>query len=319
MPPPRVSVIMPTLNGAAYVREALASVCAQTFRELEILVLDDGSEDDTLAIVSELQDARVRVEQNTTRLGLARNWNKGIQLTSGDYVIILHQDDRLAPEMMATQAARLEQHPNAGYAYSAYRLINDKGETLQIVKPFAADHIWRGADEFAQHLRKNYVQCPTVLVRRECYARLGGFNLNLRYALDWEMWMRIESHGYDVAYSAQVLADWRLHASSATRGIERAQDLMIRDMLMAHDAVFAQIPPEGKSLRALKRRAGYEIIKQSILRVYDSARHSDQRAVWRNLRASWIAFAHSGDVGFFPFVVGDALRFLRRARNPVER
>jgi glycosyltransferase involved in cell wall biosynthesis len=311
-----VSVIIPTFNGASYVGEALASACAQTLKEFEILVLDDGSSDNTLEIVAQCGDPRLCVVRNLSTLGLAGNWNRGVELSQGEYVLILHQDDRLAPQMLETQVSRLRREPEAGYAYSAYRLIDPAGQVLQVVRPFPGDHVWQGEKEFEHHLRKNYVQCPTVVVRRACYEALGGYSSRLKYALDWEMWLRIESHGYRVAYSAQPLSDWRLHGESATWLIAKEQNVHINDEMAALDLTFENIPPEQGALRLLRRRAYFELIKQCMLRAKDTAQHKDWKAVRRHLNAARLAYARGGDFGFFPFFVTDLARFLgRRMRS----
>lgn len=308
----KVSVIIPTYNGAPYIAEALASVCAQTFNDLEIVVLDDGSTDHTLQIVAQCHDPRLRIIRNSARLGLAGNWNAGIAQSQGEYILILHQDDRLAPTMLATRVKQLDENPRAGFAYGAYRLIDSAGQTLQIAQPFAVDHVWDGAEEFKHHIRKNYVQCPTIVVRRACYESLGGFNPQLKYALDWEMWLRIESHGYQVTYSAQVLSDWRLHAVSATRVLANEPDLHIQDELAALDCVFEHIPDEYAELRLLRQRAHFELIKQCLLRAGDAARYHDWSSARRHWRAAQLAYARGGNWHFLPFLARDAIRFTRQ-------
>jgi hypothetical protein len=307
-----VSVTIPTFNGAAYVGEALASACAQTLEDLEILVLDDGSSDSTLDVVAQCVDPRVRVVRNPSRLGLAGNWNRAIKLSRGDYVLILHQDDRLVPQMLETQLGRLAQEPEAGYAYSAYRMIDSAGQVLQVVRPFSEDHVWEGEEEFKHHLRKDYVQCPTVVVRRACYEALGGYNPGLKYALDWEMWLRIESHGYRVAYSAQPLSDWRLHSKSATSLMAAEQDVHVKDEMAALELTFESIAPEHSGLRLWRRRAYFELVKQCLLRCMDTARYKDWNGVHRHLNAARLAYARGGDLGFFPFLFMELALFLRR-------
>lgn len=307
-----VSIIIPTFNGAAFVGDALGSVCAQSLRDLEILVLDDQSTDGTLNIVAQCHDPRLRVVRNSARLGLAGNWNRGIQLTCGEYVLILHQDDRLAPLMLETQVDRLEQSQDAGYAYSGYRLIDERAEVLQVVKPFPEDHVWTGEQEFRWHLRKSYVQCPTVVVRRTCYETLGLFDTRLVYALDWEMWLRMETHGYFVVYVAEPLADWRLHGKSATWSILGKQHVHIKDEIAALDLAFDKIPAGRGELSLYRRHAFFELIKQSMLRAIHAARHGDWPGTRRHLHAARLVYRHAGDLGFFPFLLLELTRFVGR-------
>lgn len=308
-----VSVIIPTYNGAAFVDEALSSVCAQSLGDLEIIAVDDGSIDGTLDIVARCRDPRLRVIRNTTHLGLAGNWNYGVELSKGEYVMILHQDDRLAPRMLEKQVDSLSKVTGSGIAYAAYRLINANGEMIHVVRPFPDDHVWSGEQEFGFLIRKCYIQCPTVVARRSCYEELGLFNPRLVYALDWEMWLRMASHGYSVVYQAEPLADWRIHDRSTTRSLEREDDVQIIDQLAALDFVFDNVPEEHASLQGLRKRASYELIKQALLRAIDAKRHNYPPGVRRNLRAAKLAYAHGGDMGFFPFVLRDSLRFIKKS------
>ena len=99
---PSVSICIPTFNGAAYIRECVESALAQTFSNVEVIIADDASTDDTTAIATQLAsvDSRVRVSCNTTNLGLVRNWNRAIGLATGAWVKLLFQDDLLDPQYL---------------------------------------------------------------------------------------------------------------------------------------------------------------------------------------------------------------------------
>src|SRR5688572_15476095 len=105
MSTPRVTVAVPTYNGQAFIEEAIASVLAQVFDDFELVVVDDGSDDATLAIVSRFHDPRLRVEAHPVRLGLVENWNRCLAAATGDYVTIFHQDDVMAPHNLASKVA----------------------------------------------------------------------------------------------------------------------------------------------------------------------------------------------------------------------
>ena len=102
---------MPAWNGAAYIEQAVSSVLAQTFEDFELLVIDDCSDDDTVAIVSRFDDPRIRVEVNQSRLGLVGNWNRCLEEASGEYVNIFHQDDVMAPDNLRRKVELLDQQP----------------------------------------------------------------------------------------------------------------------------------------------------------------------------------------------------------------
>ncbi len=119
---------MPVYNGATYLRQALASIIDQTYTRIEIVVVDDGSTDDSWAIVNSFADSRIVAVRNATNLGPEANFNKVLAAATGAYVKLFGQDDVLAPECLAIQVRALEDHPSAVLAFSKRRIIGPKNE-----------------------------------------------------------------------------------------------------------------------------------------------------------------------------------------------
>lgn len=242
---PAISVCIPNYNYANYLAECIESVLAQDFSDFELLIQDDGSTDDWEAVVHQFRDARISVERNAARLGWVGNWNACIERARGELIALLHADDYFLPGMLRTADQAFQSRDKVGLVFSAVQLIDGEGTLKRVWQPFAHDFV-RSSKEFLPELvRGNFIRTPTVIVRRECYDRLGAFSRKLAFTADWEMWLRIAAE-YEVAYFATPYAAYREHAGNATRAFERnVKDLQAdRDAL----ALFFQEHPESVSL-----------------------------------------------------------------------
>jgi len=187
---PTVSVVIPAYNYGRYLREALDSVLAQTFADLEAVVVDDGSTDDTAAIVRTYADPRVRyIYQANAGLSAARN--TGIRETRAPFIALLDADDMWLPGMLATVMARFaECPPEVGMIACASTRVDEKGAPLG-GKTFAhsRDRWFTARDIVLQ----NRFMPSTVVARRQAYAACGDFDTTLRSSEDRDMWIRIGS------------------------------------------------------------------------------------------------------------------------------
>jgi hypothetical protein len=227
---PRVTVAVPAWNGAAYIEQAVSSVLAQTFDDFELVVIDDCSDDDTVAIVSRFEDSRIRIEANASRLGLVGNWNRCLEAASGEYVSLFHQDDVMMPDNLARKVSVLDEHSSVAFVYSDVTQIDPAGEVLAeswYVPPEPGDAGVHAGLTFLERLftGENLVCCPTVVMRRGMM-RDGGFDSHLPFTADWEMWMRLCLF-HDVACVPDRLVHYRRHATAETerfsgvRGLEQ--------------------------------------------------------------------------------------------------
>jgi glycosyltransferase involved in cell wall biosynthesis len=220
--PPLVSVCIPTYNRAGLLAGALQSVLAQTVDDLEVIVSDNASPDDTPGVVAACTDPRLRYHRNARNIGGRANWNQAFSLARGRYIAPFPDDDLMLPENLACKVAALDAHAGAGLVHSKYHLIDQQDAVIRPDTNWGhgpdrfADAVESGRDVLRLMLRSyNRINLPTVLFRRECYERLGGFTDRLALAEDWEYWMRIAAH-YDVAFLARPLVKWRLHNGSLT-------------------------------------------------------------------------------------------------------
>jgi glycosyltransferase involved in cell wall biosynthesis len=204
---PKVSVLIPTRNRASFLREAIASVRAQTFQDFEIVIIDDASDDDTAAVIADLGDPRMRYFRHPQNLGEAASRNAGLAHAGGEYIAFLDDDDTWLAEKLAAQVQLLDRSPSRiGAVYTGYDRIDIKtGATISTVP--AEKH----GDIYGELREQNWVGCPsTVMVRRECFDRVGWFDENIKFGVDYDMWIRISRH-YQFATIDRPLVRYTVH------------------------------------------------------------------------------------------------------------
>jgi glycosyltransferase involved in cell wall biosynthesis len=214
---PKISVCVPTYNRGRYLSEALDSILGQSLQDIEIIISDDASTDDTPAIVAQVRDERLRYVRQARNMGIAENRNRCLAMARGQYITWLDSDDIYHPEMLAVQSAVLDRHPNVGLVHGAFEVIDSEGRRLpDWPLPFARDVIEPGKAAFRELVLSNYVNGATVMVRRDCQERVGPYAAGLgKSSEDWEMWLRIALHA-DLAYTAAPLAQYRQHSGSSS-------------------------------------------------------------------------------------------------------
>ncbi|MBK1612281.1 hypothetical protein CKO44_02225 [Rubrivivax gelatinosus] len=225
MSQPSVSVVIPTYNRARFLPAAVASVRAQTAACAEIVIVDDGSSDDTGQVVAALGAGIVYVRQDNAGPAAARN--RGIRTARGDCIAFLDTDDRWLPHKIERQLALLVRHPSVALV-SADMAIEDEHGVQQV----ASNFVLRGLHGFFEGLggapvpeaprrllEINFVNTSTVLVRREVLAALEGFDTGLRYGEDLELWLRIAAR-HDLACVASVEEIRVEHSHNVTKSVE---------------------------------------------------------------------------------------------------
>lgn len=209
---PKVSVIIPAYNAMDYLPESLQSVFNQTFEDYEVVVVDDGSQDDIKSWASSIEDPRFRLISQTNK-GLAGARNTGIQESRGEYLAFLDADDNWHDSKLEKQVKILEKKPNVGLVYCWMRLVDQFGSpTGRFVKNNLAGMVWK------QLLISNCVGSgSTPMIRRNCFETVGNFDENLgSYMEDRDMWLRIAPH-YAFEVVKTVLVDYRQHPGSASK------------------------------------------------------------------------------------------------------
>lgn len=185
---PLISVIIPTYNLATHLAEAVASVHAQDWTNLEIIVVDDGSTDDTATVLDALTEAGDLRWFRQNNAGAAAARNRGIQEAKGEWIAFLDADDLWLPGKLAAQFQRLEQNPEAVFSYTDVRLRSESNSERDL--ECGTD----GQPLLLRLLAGNLFATPTVIVKRERLEEIGLFDTALRTGEDWDMWLRLACH-----------------------------------------------------------------------------------------------------------------------------
>lgn len=197
---PRVSVILPTHNPGAGIARAVASVLGQTFKDFELVIVDDGSS----ALPALPDDARVRTVRNVTNVGLQKSLNRGLAESRGEYIARIDDDDEwCSPQKLAEQVEYLDEHPGVGVVGTCAIITDDRGrEAARYAQPLTDAGIRRAI------LLRNPLLHVSVLVRREAFGSGYDESAASRYAEDYELWLRIGQTwqlanlaGYDVKFA----------------------------------------------------------------------------------------------------------------------
>lgn len=223
MLPPLVSIAIPAYNHAAFIEGCLASVCAQTYPELELVLIDDGSTDGTYDIAQHFlaprrsRFRRLVVERAENR-GVSRNSNTCIEACNGDWVHLLGSDDMLKPEKIARIQASIEQWhcPDLALVHADVDYIDelDNPITRNKEKPKAPEGIERDAFTWL-FLQKHFIFNPTLALNRRLFLETGGFDPTLPLE-DLDCWLRLSTR-YAFARVPEVLASYRKHPGNASR------------------------------------------------------------------------------------------------------
>jgi len=240
----RVSVCVPTFNPGVHLKPALDTVLSQTFTDFELIIVDDCSSEEVETIVFQIDDPRIRFFRNEANLGLVGNWNRCIDLASGEYVSIFHQDDLMDRENIGSKTAILDLYPQVGIVYSNILRIDENSQIIggHYISQPSQDVVLTGVQLFQMVADTgNPVACPSVMARRECYEKLGRFDDRLPFATDMEMWLRI-ARVYSVGYLARPLLSHRVHGRQETARFA-GSGLDYCDILNALDIAFSNDLP----------------------------------------------------------------------------
>jgi glycosyltransferase involved in cell wall biosynthesis len=240
---PKISVIIPAYNQAAYLRESIDSVLAQTRPDFELVVVDDGSTDHTLQVLAEYRDPRLLVVRQPNA-GLSAARNTGIRESSAPLVTLLDSDDFFYPEKLAVLSAYLDQHPEVGMVSGGTVLVDQCSEPLR-----EANKFHEGLD-LPSLLMGNPFTPSAVMFRRPLLARTGLFDESLRACEDWDLWLRMAYAGCQFAWVDQPVVAYRYHSGQMTRESER----MRKALLMVLDKFFG-LPELPASIQVFKEKA----------------------------------------------------------------
>jgi glycosyltransferase involved in cell wall biosynthesis len=201
-----VSVIIPCYRQAHFLGEAIESALAQTYPSVEIIVVNDGSPDDTTQVAARYPGVRCIQQHNA---GLAAARNTGLAHSRGDLVVFLDADDRLLPDALRLNADLLASHPQAGFVAGRSDYISGEGTTIP-----AEHRPWPTGDVYAALLERNRIRMPAmVMFRRSTLDRVGGFDTAVDACADYDLYLRV-SREFPVAFHDATVAEYRRHGQN---------------------------------------------------------------------------------------------------------
>lgn len=226
---PIISVVIPVYNGEKTIQETIESVLKQTYQEFEIIAIDDGSQDNTLAIINSIQDQRIKVF-SYPNAGLSASRNRGFARASGEFIAFLDADDLWTQDKLESQLELLQQNPQAAVAYSWTDHIDESGKFL---KP--ASYTSCSGNIYERLLIGNFLSCGSnTLIRAESLKQVGGFDESLKAAEDWDMWLRLAPR-YDFVVVPRPQVLYRVSPYSMSANISKMETASLRVIEKAYN------------------------------------------------------------------------------------
>ena len=309
-----VSVVIPCHNYAQYVRQAVGSALGQQGVEVEVIVVDDASSDDSLAVVRALaeQDPRVRVIANEQNLGPVGTFNRGLAAATGEFLVRLDADDLLTPGSSARAVAVMQQLPDVGLVYGhPLHFTGDRRPPARMSPDGWL--VWSGREWLGSRCRDgtNVITSPEAVMRHSVVDRVGG-QRPLAHTHDMEMWLRMAAHA-DVAYVEGADQAWhREHPGSLSTHAEDPL-VILAELRDAFDLLFSGLEPGFAEREELHRTARLAVARQALAR---AARLADRGAALEEVRALLaFALACSSDLT----EVKGCARLMRMVQEPGRR
>lgn len=269
-----ITVIIPCYNQSHFLPEAINSIRNQTYQNYEIIIVNDGSVDDTGAVAKKFHDVLL-IEQNN--MGLATARNIGLQKSNGEFVVFLDADDRLLPRAFETGIKILENHPDYVFVSGFCNYIDSEGKSLPTIQP----NVYK-SDYYLALLQGTYIWTPgNVIFRRSIFKQVSGFDSTINCAADYELYLRI-ARKFPIYHHGKIILEYRQHNLNMSNNYE----LMLKEVLQVIQKESKYVKGNESYKKALDRgkaaftqHYGRKIICQIIL----SVRGHNWNKLFRNL------------------------------------
>lgn len=211
----KVSIVIPCYNQGKFLREAIQSVMEQDYPDKEIIVVNDGSADNTREVALSFGNAIIYIEQANKGAASARN--TGIRVSRGEYIAFLDADDICLPGRLKVEAEILDQHPEVGLVASDAYLIDEAGNILGLKSSVSGSP--RNPRNFRWETVEYCATTSTVMVRKKCFDAVDYFDERLWGGEDWLAWVRI-AHDFSMVYLNKPTICYRVHALNVTKNVD---------------------------------------------------------------------------------------------------
>lgn len=231
---PRVSVVIPTFNCERFIGRTVGSALRQTYRDFEIIVVDDGSTDGTQAVLAEYGEALHYIKQANQGASAARN--AALSRATGEYIAYLDADDLWHPEKLAHQVEYLDAYPSCGFVHTEVAVIDEQDSVLYARFNKETGRTVPQGKCLRDILQRSHIQTLTVLERRSAFDRAGEFDLRLPVAQDYLHWIQVALQGYEVGYLPEPLGQYRWRAGS----LMSSQRRLLGDFTKIYEILLAE-------------------------------------------------------------------------------
>ncbi len=244
-----VSVVIPTFNRASRIIKTIESVLSQTYDNLEIIIIDDNSKDNTYEVIQPYLSEDIRYYKNEINVGGAKSRNIGVKHCRGDLVAFLDSDDEWLPEKIELQVNKFNTNNNIDMVYTNYYLVNENNNKKLIFKE--SEEL---DNELLSILCKNFIgTTSTICIKKDVFNKIEGFDEQLPSCQDWDLYMRVLSNGYNIARVDTPCLNYYYHNNSITGNVN--------NVIKGHEIVLGKIKKLIESKNIDNR--SYKIIMSS--------------------------------------------------------
>ena len=216
---PEITVLMPVFNNEKYLKQAIESILAQTYKDFELLIIDDGSTDGSNNIIQSFTDSRIRLVKNDTNEGLIKTLNKGIELAKGEFIARMDGDDIALPKRLEKQVEVLKSSPSVSMVACCISIIDEAGEEQGF---WGDDKLAITNEQIRNTLpNENCIAHPSVMIRKDKLMKYK-YSLALKDSEDWDLWLRMASDREEFYKIKDVLLKYRVHPESVTVKVNRS-------------------------------------------------------------------------------------------------
>ena len=214
---PLISVVIPVYNGEKTIKKTIEAVLNQSFPDIEVIVINDGSCDSTVEIVNSIDDYRLQLF-SYTNAGLAASRNRGISHSKGEFISFIDADDLWTTDKIEAQYKALQENPQAAVAYSWTDYIDAEGKFLQ-----SGRHVTAKGDVYSKLVLSSFLENGSnPLIRMQAISTIGTFDESLFAAEDWDMWLRLAAK-YEFVCVEKVQILYRVSVNSMSANLKRQE------------------------------------------------------------------------------------------------